>query len=128
TSVREWARRLRAHAAAGGFAAQRDHWETGARHCAEPLPVDSGGGNTAADLNEVTVRLDRRRTDELLRTVPGVYRTRIDDVLLTALGRVLAEWTGRRTVAVGREGHGRADQLCDDIDLSRTVGWFTSLF
>ncbi|MDG9701520.1 non-ribosomal peptide synthetase [Streptomyces sp. DH37] len=128
TSVREWARRLRAHAAAGGFAAQRDHWETVARHCAEPLPVDSGGGNTAADLNEVTVRLDRRRTDELLRKVPGVYRTRIDDVLLTALGRVLAEWTGRRTVAVGLEGHGREDQLFDDIDLSRTVGWFTSLF
>ncbi|MFH8462582.1 non-ribosomal peptide synthase/polyketide synthase [Streptomyces sp. NPDC017991] len=128
TSVQEWTRRLHAHTASGGFAAQREHWETVARHCAAPLPVDGDGGNTMADADAVTVRLDRRRTDALLRAVPGVYRTRVDDVLLTALGRVLADWTGRRTVAVGLEGHGREDQLFDDIDLSRTVGWFTSLF
>ncbi|MFJ8935178.1 non-ribosomal peptide synthase/polyketide synthase [Streptomyces sp. NPDC102365] len=137
TSVQEWTRRLRAHTAAGGFAAQREHWETVARHCAAPLPVDGDGAdttadvdgdNTMADVDTVTVRLDRRRTDALLREVPAVYRTRVDDVLLTALGRVLADWTGRRTVAVGLEGHGREDQLFDDIDLSRTVGWFTSLF
>ncbi|MFF3306090.1 non-ribosomal peptide synthase/polyketide synthase [Streptomyces sp. NPDC002952] len=128
TSVREWTRRLRAHTEAGGFAAQRAHWEAVARHCAAPLPVDAEGGNTMADVRSVTVRLDRRRTDDLLRKVPGVYRTRIDDVLLTALARVLAGWTGRSTVAVELEGHGREDQLFDDVDLSRTVGWFTTLF
>ncbi|WP_221351969.1 non-ribosomal peptide synthetase [Streptomyces beigongshangae] len=128
TSVQEWARRLRAHTAAGGFAAQREHWETVARHCAAPLPVDGDGPNTMADVDAVTVRLDRRRTDDLLRRVPGAYRTRVDDVLLTALGRVLAGWTGRRTVTLGLEGHGREDQLFDDVDLSRTVGWFTTLF
>ncbi|MBD0673127.1 non-ribosomal peptide synthetase, partial [Streptomyces sp. CBMA156] len=128
TSVREWARRLAGHTAAGGFAGQRDHWLAAARACAEPLPVDGDGGNTAADLREVTVRLDRERTDALLREVPAVYRTRIDDVLLTALGRVLADWTGRGTVAVGLEGHGREDRLFEDLDLSRTAGWFTSLY
>ncbi|MEU6669013.1 non-ribosomal peptide synthase/polyketide synthase [Streptomyces sp. NPDC046727] len=125
TSVREWARRLRDHA---GFTAQLTHWERTARHCADPLPVDGTGGNTMADVREVTVRLDPERTAGLLRRVPGVYRTRVDDVLLTALGRVLADWTGRDTVAVGLEGHGREDQLFEDVDLSRTVGWFTSLF
>ncbi|MFJ8593552.1 non-ribosomal peptide synthase/polyketide synthase [Streptomyces sp. NPDC093598] len=128
TSVQEWARRLHAHTEAGGFAAQREHWEEVARHCAAPLPVDGDGGNTMADVDAVTVRLDRRHTDDLLRKVPGVYRTRVDDVLLTALGRVLSGWTGRRAVAVGLEGHGREDQLFDDVDLSRTVGWFTTLF
>ncbi|MEV7242588.1 non-ribosomal peptide synthase/polyketide synthase [Streptomyces sp. NPDC093248] len=125
TSVREWARRLRDH---GRFADGIAHWERTARACAGPLPVDGDGGNTMADVREVTVRLDRERTDGLLRRVPGVYRTRIDDVLLTALGRVLADWAGRDTVAVGREGHGREDQLFEDVDLSRTVGWFTSLY
>ncbi|MFJ6381175.1 non-ribosomal peptide synthase/polyketide synthase [Kitasatospora sp. NPDC092039] len=128
SSVREWTRRLAEHTAAGGFAGQRAHWAAAARACARPLPVDGDGGNTAADLREVTVRLDRERTDALLREVPGVYRTRIDDVLLTALGRVLAEWTGHATVAVGLEGHGREDRLFDGLDLSRTVGWFTSLY
>ncbi|MFH8793724.1 non-ribosomal peptide synthase/polyketide synthase [Streptomyces sp. NPDC017941] len=133
TSVQEWARRLRAHTGAGGFAGQRAYWQDVSRHCAAPLPVEpvhgeGDDGNTMADVREVTVRLDRRRTDALLREVPGTYRTRIDDVLLTALGRVLAGWAGRRTVAVDLEGHGREDQLFDDIDLSRTVGWFTSLY
>ncbi|MFH8336566.1 non-ribosomal peptide synthase/polyketide synthase [Streptomyces sp. AM6-12] len=126
TSAHEWARRLRDHA--GAFAAGLDHWERTARHCADPLPADGTGGNTMADVREVTVRLDGDRTDALLRRVPGVYRTRVDDVLLTALGRVLADWTGRGTVAVGLEGHGREDQLFEDVDLSRTVGWFTSLY
>ncbi|CAM5700605.1 amino acid adenylation domain-containing protein [Streptomyces canarius] len=125
TSVREWARRLRDHA--DMFAAGRAHWAKAARTCADPLPVDGDGGTTTADTREVTVRLDRDSTDGLLRRVPGVYRTRVDDVLLTALGRVLADWTGRDTVAVGLEGHGREDQLFEDVDLSRTVGWFTSL-
>ncbi|MEV5884236.1 non-ribosomal peptide synthase/polyketide synthase [Streptomyces sp. NPDC052020] len=128
TSVQEWARRLRAHTAEGGFAGEREYWEAAARHCAAPLPVDADGGNTVADADAVTVRLDRARTDALLREVPGVYRTRVDDVLLTALGRVLAGWTGRDTVAVGLEGHGREDGLFEDVDLSRTVGWFTSLY
>ncbi|MBD0689284.1 non-ribosomal peptide synthetase [Streptomyces sp. CBMA123] len=128
TSVREWTGLLRARTETGGFADQRAHWAAAARACATPLPVDGEGGNTTAELRSVTVRLDRERTDRLLRQVPAVYRTRIDDVLLTALGRVLADWTGRRTVAIGLEGHGREDGLFEGVDLSRTVGWFTSLF
>ncbi|MFF8996860.1 non-ribosomal peptide synthase/polyketide synthase [Streptomyces achromogenes] len=123
TSAAEWVRRLRERDLTG----QLPHWERTARACAEPLPVDLAGGNTTADVREVTVRLDRERTDALLRRVPGVYRTRVDDVLLAALGRVLADWTGRATVAVGLEGHGREERWAEDVDLSRTVGWFTAL-
>ena len=59
--------------------------------------------------------------------MPAAYRTQINDALLTALGRALAVWTGRDRVRIDLEGHGRED-LFDDVDLSRTVGWFTSLF
>ncbi|MEJ8654156.1 non-ribosomal peptide synthase/polyketide synthase [Streptomyces sp. MS1.AVA.3] len=128
TSVQEWARRLHAHTEAGGFADESAHWSAVAAHCATPLPVDAAGTNTIADLRSVTVRLDQQRTGDLLQKVPAVYRTQINDVLLTALGRVLADWTGEGTVAVGLEGHGREDHLFDGVDLSRTVGWFTTLF
>ncbi len=110
TSVREWARRLRDHA--GIFAGRLDHWGAGRPALRRPAPVDGDGGTTMADVREVTVRPDRDRTDGLLRRVPGVYCTCVDDVPLTALGRVLADWTGRDTVAVGLEGHGREDQPC----------------
>ncbi|MGH4002448.1 MAG: condensation domain-containing protein, partial [Pseudonocardiaceae bacterium] len=63
----------------------------------------------------------------LLHRVPGVYRTQINDVLLSALGRVLSAWTSRNQVLVAVEGHGR-EEILEGVDLSRTVGWFTSQF
>ncbi|MCM3804718.1 non-ribosomal peptide synthase/polyketide synthase [Streptomyces sp. DR7-3] len=128
TSVRDWSRKLADHTAAGGFDAELPHWRAVSAECAAGLPVDGTGDNTVAAMASVTVRLDRERTDALLRQVPEVYRTRVDDVLLAALGRVLGEWTGRRRIAVDLEGHGREEHLLDGVDLSRTVGWFTSLY
>ncbi|WP_218053903.1 non-ribosomal peptide synthetase [Streptomyces rhizosphaericus] len=128
TSVRDWSRKLTEHTAAGGFDAELPHWRAVSAECAAGLPVDGEGDNTVASMASVTVRLDRERTEALLRQVPEVYRTRVDDVLLAALGRVLGDWTGRRRIAVDLEGHGREEHLLDGVDLSRTVGWFTSLY
>jgi len=47
--------------------------------------------------------------------------------LLTALLQALAQWTGARSLLIDLEGHGR-EEIFEDVDLSRTVGWFTSLF
>ncbi|MEU8827138.1 non-ribosomal peptide synthase/polyketide synthase [Streptomyces sp. NPDC048636] len=128
TSLRDWSLRLAEHTAAGGFDAELPHWTAVVADCATGLPVDGAGENTVAAMESVTVRLDRELTTALLQEVPEVYRTRIDDVLLAALGRVLADWTGRRRVAVDLEGHGREEHLLDGTDLSRTVGWFTTMF
>ncbi|WP_234425525.1 non-ribosomal peptide synthetase, partial [Streptomyces kebangsaanensis] len=124
TSFREWARRLAAHTADGGFDDEIAHW-SGLRPTA--LPTDLTGGNTAADEETVTVSLGAEDTRRLLKDVPDAYRTRVNDVLLCALGRVLARWTGQDRVVIALEGHGRED-LFDDVDLARTVGWFTTLF
>ncbi|MFI0776430.1 non-ribosomal peptide synthase/polyketide synthase [Streptomyces sp. NPDC021212] len=128
TSVRDWSLRLADHTAAGGFDAELPHWTAVAADCAAGIPTDGEGDNTVAAMESVTVTLDRERTTALLQQVPEVYRTRVDDVLLSALGRVLAEWTGRPRVAVDLEGHGREEHLLDGVDLSRTVGWFTTMF
>ncbi|WP_410581903.1 non-ribosomal peptide synthase/polyketide synthase [Amycolatopsis sp. lyj-108] len=125
TSFRSWACRLAEHTAAGGFDDELAHWRAVARPV--ELPADHDGENTIGSARAVTVRLDPDETKALLRDVPEVYRTQVNDVLLTALGRVLADWTGQREVVVDLEGHGRED-LFDDVDLSRTTGWFTSMF
>ncbi|MEV6875260.1 non-ribosomal peptide synthase/polyketide synthase [Amycolatopsis sp. NPDC051128] len=125
TSFRDWARTLAGHAAAGGFDDELAHW---AATAADPtLPVDATGENTYGSARSVVVRLPAEPTRAVLHDVPGAYRTQVNDVLLTALGRVLADWTGRDRVLVDLEGHGRED-LFPGIDLSRTVGWFTSIF
>ncbi|MFD9739332.1 amino acid adenylation domain-containing protein [Umezawaea sp. NPDC059074] len=126
TSFREWAHRLLEHTATGGFADELEHWAATAA-ADRSLPVDHDGANTAGSTRTVAVRLDRDTTRALLQDVPGVYRTQVNDVLLSALGRALADWTGRHVLPVDLEGHGRED-VVDGMDLSRTVGWFTSIF
>ena len=67
------------------------------------------------------------QTEALLREVPAAYQTQINDVLLTALVQAYAAWSGQGSLLVDLEGHGR-EELFDDVDLSRTVGWFTTLY
>ena len=55
------------------------------------------------------------------------YRTQVNDLLLTALARVLCRWSGQPSALIQLEGHGR-ETLFDEIDLTRTVGWFTSAY
>jgi amino acid adenylation domain-containing protein/non-ribosomal peptide synthase protein (TIGR01720 family) len=127
TSFLDWAGRLVDLAAAGGLDGELDHWATAAGRVT-PIPTDGpGGANLAGSTRSVTVRLGTEETRALLQDVPAAYRTQVNDVLLAALGPVLARWTGSDRVAVDLEGHGREDVL-DGVDLSRTVGWFTTVF
>lgn len=75
----------------------------------------------------MSVQLDEADTAALLRAAPTAYRTRVNDVLLAALALALARWTGSEQVRLDLEGHGREDVL-DGVDLSRTVGWFTTQY
>jgi amino acid adenylation domain-containing protein/non-ribosomal peptide synthase protein (TIGR01720 family) len=118
TSYPEWARRLASHS----FDADLPYWQ---EITSTPLPVDRQGQNTPESARTITARLDPETTDALLRKVPEVYRTQVNDVLLSAVGRVLTEWTGQDRVVIGLEGHGR-EEILDGVDLSRTVGWFTA--
>ncbi|NKI92316.1 non-ribosomal peptide synthetase [Rhizobacter sp. SG703] len=90
--------------------------------CARP-----DGANTAAHQHTIDLQLDPAQTESLLKRAPAAYRTQVNDLLLTALGRALCGWSGHQRIRIDLEGHGRED-LGDGIDLSRTVGWFTSLY
>jgi len=129
TAFKEWSVRLQRYADSETLTAEADDWmrqSTGA----SPLPVDFASdpeANTVASAASVRLSLDRRATDALLHEVHDVYRTQVDDLLLTALAQALERWTGSRSCLIDLEGHGRED-LFPEVDLSRTVGWFTSIF
>ena len=78
-----------------------------------PLPVDRERRRTPmARRAHGAGRAGREDdTDALLQRVPAAYRTRINDVLLAALGRALCRWTGDDAGARRLEGHGREDDL-----------------
>ncbi|GAA3736758.1 non-ribosomal peptide synthase/polyketide synthase [Streptomyces tremellae] len=128
TPLTAWARGLAGLVRSGGLDADLPHWSAEAARPRAPLPVDLAGTPLAGSVRTVRGRLDPATTDALLRRVPGVYRTQVNDVLLSALGRVLADWAGTPRVTVALEGHGREDHLVEGADLSRTVGWFTSQY
>ena len=75
----------------------------------------------------MSVSLSAEETRALLQEVPEAYHTQINDVLLTALVQAFSRWTGARSLLVDLEGHGR-EEIFEDVDLSRTVGWFTTIF
>ncbi|HEU4454854.1 MAG TPA: amino acid adenylation domain-containing protein, partial [Longimicrobium sp.] len=128
TSFRHWAERLAAHAAAGGFAAERAYWTDPARRGVPALPVDfEGGADDGASARTVSFSLTAGETAALLHDLPAAYRTQVNDALLAALARALGAWTGEERVVVELEGHGR-EELFADVDTSRTVGWFTTLY
>jgi non-ribosomal peptide synthase protein (TIGR01720 family) len=66
-------------------------------------------------------------TENLLKEVPKAYQTHINDLLLTALVQAYSQWTGSPNLLINLEGHGR-EAIFDDVDLLRTVGWFTTIF
>ncbi|HYG63315.1 MAG TPA: amino acid adenylation domain-containing protein, partial [Thermoanaerobaculia bacterium] len=136
TSFQEWARRLAEHAGSEALARELDYWRETVEVPVSPLPVDfpsgvtSEAGNLVADEATVSFELSAEETSDLLQTVPSVYRSRIEDALLSALVRALADWTGSSRLRVDLEGHGREPLFAgvDDLDVSRTVGWFTSMY
>jgi non-ribosomal peptide synthase protein (TIGR01720 family) len=51
----------------------------------------------------------------------------LNDLLLTALARAFEGWSGQSLLLADLEGHGR-EAILEAMDLSQTVGWFTTLF
>ncbi|RNB59090.1 amino acid adenylation domain-containing protein [Brevibacillus gelatini] len=129
TSYKQWAHELARYAQSDALEHEKRYWLSKSSVDSARLPVDTpdGGENTEATAKSVQLSLTVEETRALLQHVPQLYRTQINDVLLTALAKALGRWTGKRSVFVNVEGHGR-EELAETIDLSRTVGWFTSMY
>ncbi|UPJ46488.1 non-ribosomal peptide synthase/polyketide synthase [Bradyrhizobium sp. 200] len=122
-----WGARLHAYAASSELAAELPYWTERSGGLDLPCDEDHDGIDYVADADEVALSFDAELTQRLLTDVPSAYRTQINDVLLAALARAVWQWSGQDDVLVELEGHGRED-LFADIDISRTVGWFTTTF
>nr|QRG34998.1 NRPS [Micromonospora sp.] len=134
TSLRAWAQHLVRDAHSPARLAELPLW-TKLLDQPEPAltrrPLDPAR-DTVATLTELHVELPAAQTEPLLSAVPALFHARVDDALLAALALAVARWRQRRglgadpAVLVDLERHGRADDV-PGVDLSRTVGWFTSL-
>jgi iturin family lipopeptide synthetase B len=128
TSFKEWALRLAGYAESDTVKEEASFW------CAEleqPVPILKGvmteGNNDLKSLETVRRTLGREETYALLKDAHKAYNTEINDLLLAALMRALADWSRQDTVRFDLEGHGR-EEVIEGLDITRTVGWFTTLY
>lgn len=130
-SFQQWAKSLLAYANTPALQQEAASWLDSSLAHSATLPTDrtSDAQETVTEAaTRIVVRgISLAETRALLQDVPAAYHTQINDVLLTALAETLREWTEAQTFLVDLEGHGR-EQILPDIDLSRTVGWFTTIF
>jgi non-ribosomal peptide synthase protein (TIGR01720 family) len=128
SSFRDWSIRLQE--LGNSSSGNQSYWLNEARWRVPRIPIDYEGGlenNTVESEAVVTLALSEAATSNLLHEAAKAFNTQINDILLTALLLVFQEWTGESRVLVDLEGHGRED-LFDDLDVSRTAGWFTSVY
>ena len=128
TSFKRWAGRLQDYAQSEELKSEAAYWVQAVPKVVSRLPIDyPAGANTVANEQHVTTRLEAEQTHALLREVPKGLRVEINEVLLTALAQAFGKWSGGWRLLVDVEGHGR-EALFEDVDVSRTVGWFTSIY
>jgi non-ribosomal peptide synthase protein (TIGR01720 family) len=130
TSYKTWAEHLHALSADESLNQECEYWrgrqflQAGSVPLDYPVSVEEA--NVWSTKRSVAANLDEEQTRALLE-LPEAEQGDVDSVLLTALARACTEWCGTDSVLVNLEAHGR-EELFADVDVSRTVGWFTSVY
>ena len=125
TAYQTWAKALQKNPIASEI---RDFWRDFSRQSAQELPDDfERGENNYASSARYRCVLDHKLTQTLLTQVLEQYEVKINALLLNALSSSLKIAFGLDSVHIDMESHGRSLEL-DKVDLTRTVGWFTSIY
>ncbi|MGA9674437.1 MAG: amino acid adenylation domain-containing protein [Mycobacterium sp.] len=129
TSFAQWASLLADHAHQPDVVEQAEVWRQIATVPAA-LPAVQPAVDTYASAGSLSVELDTDTTRMLLGEAPAAFHAGIHEILLIAFGLAVAEFVGTADapIVIDVEGHGRQEELSSDIDLSRTVGWFTTKY
>jgi amino acid adenylation domain-containing protein/non-ribosomal peptide synthase protein (TIGR01720 family) len=125
-SYQQWAARLEAYLATDELSGEIAYWSRIAEQQCGGLPT-ADTPDAIATAGTLETELDESETTRLLTALAQNYSCGPEPALLLALAESVGEQTGAGRVIVDVESHGRENQF-RDLDLSRTVGWFTSLY
>ncbi|MFD6551002.1 amino acid adenylation domain-containing protein [Streptomyces sp. NPDC058398] len=131
TSARRWAAALADEALSEKREAELPYWRD-LLESPNP-PLGTRAFDPALDVwstvETVRVQLPADVTDAVLTTLPAAFKGTATDVLLAALALAVDHWrTADGPTLVRLEGHGREEDAVPGADLSRTVGWFTTMY
>ncbi len=125
SSYGDWVKSLREWADTAG-PTEFDYWHKLPQRLPS-LPLDADrADNSEVEVKEQLLKLDKERTTTLLHGIHS-YGLGTDELLIAALILALRDWTGHHAFLIDQESHGRVSKS-EEIEISRTVGWFTSLY
>jgi amino acid adenylation domain-containing protein/non-ribosomal peptide synthase protein (TIGR01720 family) len=129
SSLKQWSEALDSYAHSATLAREKAFWLAQLTCPVAALPVDRPTADVGCmvDNRIVSATLDAASTRALQQESHTAYRTRINDLLLAGVYLAMRRWTGGTAMRLRMEGHGR-EALFDGMDLTQTVGYFTSVY
>ncbi|MFS0655873.1 amino acid adenylation domain-containing protein [Bacillus sp. 179-C3.3 HS] len=122
-SYKQWADALYDYAQSDQLQEQAAFWQSMIDKEEEGSPFHRPAlSNIEEHVDILSVQLTKDETERLLKQASQTYRTEVNDLLLSGLVQAIGQ-----QVLITLEGHGRED-IFEQMDLSRTVGWFTSSY
>ncbi|HEX7154408.1 MAG TPA: amino acid adenylation domain-containing protein [Thermoanaerobaculia bacterium] len=127
SSFQQWGAALEAYAAT--LNDERAFWLAQYDHAVPALPMDRQTPEAPGYLTtrKARIRMTVAETQALLQRCAPVYRTTINELLLSGVYLGMRRWSNATGLRLALEGHGR-EELFDQLDTTQTVGWFTTLF
>jgi amino acid adenylation domain-containing protein/non-ribosomal peptide synthase protein (TIGR01720 family) len=127
TSYQQWAYHLQELAQSASMQNEFTYWFN-LFASKSPMPIDNANGKNIETMSvAVTNALGIKNTKKLLHHASTSAGSAINDILLAALAKTLSIWSKSPDILMDVNLHGRVD-ISGDLDLSRSVGWFTSVF
>lgn len=89
--------------------------------------VSKGLESSVAQTHSADAAIPDDITEKLLNNANRAYSTNVLELLISALLLTIREMTNADAIVIDLESHGRY-QMNSDIDISGTIGWFTSIY
>ena len=122
----EWTEKINEYKNTEQFRSRSDYWHKllSSNPDGAFLP-DEGGAGSGYGIQ--TIELDSTISELLKYKAVKMFHTGVNEIILGALCMTIHKVTGQDQAFVMLEGHGR-EEIHEEIDISRTVGWFTTLY
>ncbi len=129
TSFKYWSEKLIEYAKRAEIVKEVEYWtRLGRKEELVKIPVDKvEGENNEGSIENEKIIISKEETKKIQKELPKKLKAEIVEIILTAFMQALTNYTGRRKQIIGMEGHGRED-IFEDVDISRTMGWFTTYY
>lgn len=127
-SYKHWAEKLQEYSNSRKLLEQKAFWRSQEESTISAFAADHPSGiNTGRTATRLSFSLSAGETQQLLTQANKAFNTEITEILVTSLVIAMAKVFGHTEVLLAMESHGREHQW-EDVDISRSVGWFTSLY